>query len=160
VVFRDAGGKFARRSARERQSVQVIGAGKASAVKRRRRSEVAEAISELTRPREEVYSATTRKGSMAERALRARLGGAGRYVAFAFSRGKRSGVFTCAADELSFVYTFERDDLQEAIAGILTAYFERAHAERLRVSNKAEAADGYHRDYDRVSVARVVWRLT
>lgn len=144
VVYRDTAGKFVKRSARQKQGVQIIGEGTYIKPARRSRSEVNEDLASTRTPRD--FSASTSSGTMAERLLQAR-DAFGRSLALEFSKGKQTGAVVVSAGELSFTATFQSEDLQQVLATTLSAYFQRAHAIRERVSAKAAAGKGHHRNY-------------
>lgn len=160
VVFRDTLGQFAKRSARSRQGVQVVGKGKGvyATPKRRGAGEVADAIADALGGGSRTYSSATTHGTMADRVLLS-VNASGEPLAFAFSRGMQSGVVTVTAEDVSFVAFFGKSDLQLALADILSAYFVRAHATRQRVSAKARAGKGSHAEYALVRSVRIVVKL-
>jgi hypothetical protein len=160
VVYRDTTGKFTARSSRTRQGVQVIGRKGYAKPRRRGRAEVAEAIADLGKESERVYTAATLSGTMADRLLQAANTETGQPLAVAFSEGPQSGVVSVVAGDLSFSVFFNRLDLQEMLAQALSSYFERAHATRERVSAKARAGKGSHRAYDLHRSVKIVVRLS
>lgn len=167
VVYRDKAGRFAARSARSRQGVQLLGKRGVYAPPLRRTREAATAALAELLGGPSTYSSRTQKGTMAERFLSA-VSSTGEPLAVAFSRKKQSGVATVTAgDGLSFVTFFSGLDLQEVLAAVLAEYFRNAHASRERVSAKALIGKGpkaqqraaTHREYELVRTVDVVVRL-